>query len=255
MQGHVLRAGLLLLLVIAPQISPAASLTNPLNKHNLSSGADSGHPHAEVPALGGTTEICVFCHTPHGASAQGPLWNRPDITGSFPLYNSPTLVIDDVAGISGYTDDGSVTYPNGSTRLCLSCHDGVTAINVVLDPVSPIEMTGGKAGAVNLSDFLSTAIIDLSTSHPVSFTYNASVRDAILVQKPGLYQLPSLADVPLDGQGRMQCTTCHDPHSDTRVDGLAYPFWRHTTNIVVDAYTDVCNTCHIPAPQIAGPVH
>ena len=73
MHAKVLLASLLLLLVLVPQVSPAASLTNPLNKHNLSSAADSGHPHAEVPALGGTTEICVFCHTPHGASAQGPL--------------------------------------------------------------------------------------------------------------------------------------------------------------------------------------
>lgn len=248
-----------LLLVVASFVGMAftahsAGLTDPLNRHNLSSGADPGHPRAQLPANGGTDEICVFCHTPHSASAKGPLWNRPDVTTSFPLYNSATLVIDDpgVVGDSGYTDDGSVTYPNGASRLCLSCHDGVTAVNVVLSQTTPIEMTG-VAGAASLADLGSTAIVDLATSHPVSFTYNPTVRDAILAQKPGEYQLPLLPDVPLDDQSRMQCTTCHDPHEDTRADGTsAYPFWRHTSG--ADDYTEVCNTCHL-APTGSPSVH
>jgi hypothetical protein len=49
-------------------------------KHNLSTSG-SGTTHA---AAGGTSEVCVFCHTPHGATTaddggtalRAPLWNR-----------------------------------------------------------------------------------------------------------------------------------------------------------------------------------
>ena len=61
-------------------------------KHNLSSVDPnrllssgtlprSGTERDAKAAPGGTSEICVFCHTPHGASSSGtslkaPLWNR-----------------------------------------------------------------------------------------------------------------------------------------------------------------------------------
>src|SRR5574341_1528080 len=61
-------------------------------KHNLSSADPQqllssgvlprpGTARDAESAPGGTSEICVFCHTPHGASATGgafkaPIWNR-----------------------------------------------------------------------------------------------------------------------------------------------------------------------------------
>ena len=69
--------------------------------HNLSSVGQQ----ALNIATGGTatTEVCVFCHTPHGAnlSAPGaaPLWNRSvPTTGSYTMYNSPTF-----AGFPAYS--------------------------------------------------------------------------------------------------------------------------------------------------------
>jgi len=43
-------------------------------KHDLSAGSTGASIKSQSPASGGTTEICVFCHTPHSASPDAPLW-------------------------------------------------------------------------------------------------------------------------------------------------------------------------------------
>lgn len=87
-----------------------------------------------------TTEICVFCHTPHGAdnSAPAPLWNRTLSTS---------------AGYTTYSDLGTTTMDAtsagiGSVSLaCLSCHDGTQAMNAMINTPG-----GGSTGDVNVSD-------------------------------------------------------------------------------------------------------
>lgn len=63
-----------------------------------------------------TSEICVFCHTPHHTNTAvnpAPLWNRGNATTTFTAY--------------GTTIGGSNVTAIGSVSLaCLSCHDGVT---------------------------------------------------------------------------------------------------------------------------------
>ena len=235
----------------------AAPLTNTQNPHNLSSAATHGGPHAADE-----DQICIFCHTPHSAAPDTALSTRPEpSTASFPLYAQPPAIKGDVPGFedptapnrSQYKNDGSVVYPNGASRLCLSCHDGVTAIGILRDGTN-IAMTGG--------DFVSgTAIIDLSMSHPISFVYDNTVltSDILPVRGAGTYQLPPRyqavpfdngVDVPLDSAMRMQCTTCHDPHDDTSLDDPSLPpFWRHETLIdnltYADSYEEVCGQCHL----------
>lgn len=95
-------------------------------KHNLSANRD-------IQAVG-TTEVCIFCHTPHGANpnagGQGtsvgaaPLWNRllPSSL-SFTPYSAPNF---DAAGI----DTGR---PKGVSLACLSCHDGTIAFDAFIN--------------------------------------------------------------------------------------------------------------------------
>lgn len=216
------------------------------NKHDFSVG--SGAPISSSSE----TRVCIFCHTPHGASAQSTLWNRPAPVGAgaFNLNASGTLVIKGTAkGLSGYDNTDITAYPNGATRLCMSCHDGVVAIGTVL--------TGFIAGGDTIRTALVHGVnpnmrIDLATSHPVSFKYDAAVVTEINnVKGAGKYGLPVLTDVPLDGGSRMQCTTCHDPHEDTRDRSLLLadqqpPFWRHVVvGFPNSSYDQVCNTCHI----------
>ncbi len=76
-------------------------------------------------------EVCVYCHTPHGAnnSAGGlgmPLWNRTvNMTLDYELYNIPTTL-----GLAG---EQAVTHPGPASLTCLSCHDGVTAIDSIIN--------------------------------------------------------------------------------------------------------------------------
>lgn len=72
--------------------------------------------------------VCIFCHTPHGARATAPLWNRNDSTASYLPYDSPTL----------NADPGQ---PTGSSKLCLSCHDGTIALGSTA--TGTIAMAGG----------------------------------------------------------------------------------------------------------------
>ncbi len=230
------------------------------NPHNLSSQATHGKLRAVNDGSTDSTRICVYCHTPHGATAQSTLWNRfaPSGMGTFPLYNQTAIAIDDpaIVGTSRYKNDGSVEYPNGATKLCLSCHDGATAVGTLVNGTA-ITMEYSDLNAwvssgspqVNPNVILSPANFNLT--HPVSFVYNGDV--VTHINGPGGksgYALPADPDVRLDGQQRMQCTTCHDPHVDTRNVAYSLPFWRNTDtgfdagNGGNNDYDNTCKECH-----------
>lgn len=259
-----LLAAAALLAGAAAQAAPPASALlgynggNNNNPHNLSSQSQNA-----VKAVS-ETQICIFCHTPHGATPQSILWNRlaPTRMGSFPLYNSTPIAIDDVGirDTSQYKDDGSVEYPNGATKLCLSCHDGATAIGLLADGTA-INMTADFiTDPAKIFDPTLTPpnTEDFSRTHPVSFVYNGMVRDYIngAGGKSG-YKLPTPADplVRLDGQDRMQCTTCHNPHWNTRgaVAGYDLPFWANYSGDEAADYDATCNVCHESPPLVAFP--
>lgn len=231
-------------------------------KHNLSSAAD-GSGYTSPSAGAGTvptrtakasteTQICVFCHTPHGGSSSTkPLWNRKvagaGYTQSYVLYDSSTLDAKQV--------QGSLKQPGGSSKLCLSCHDGTVAIgnvnvlngldksgtaqgtNVIALQSGVTTMPTGSGASTGFTRNLGT---DLTNDHPISISYNDTLSDADgELRKPSLN--PTLIGVrtttvkpklPLqntggstlydpDGAGglspysvdaQVQCTTCHDPH-------------------------------------------
>ena len=209
------------------------------NPHNLSSlNTNVSGTHASA---GGEDRICVFCHTPHGASTTAsPLWNRNDPTGpsgGFPLY-AGALAIKNIAAAKYTNTDASVQYPNGASRMCLSCHDGVSAVGAVIN--------GGSAGN-NLASLTmpASAVIDLSTSHPISFVYNSTVLAGLAAVGETNYQLPAATSkVKLDSQNRMQCTTCHDPHVNTRSATYSLPMWADYTGNDNSDYSDTCDQCH-----------
>jgi hypothetical protein len=252
---------------------PNTLLTNPLNRHNMAARASGGHGGIKAALSGGTDQICIFCHTPHSAEpVDGPLWNRIDPAGPFPLYGGSLAIKDSYgAGIQAQAQYGTGTYPNGSSRLCMSCHDGVTAIGVgLLRDGSDIAMVGSAGHELDpdgsLFDSLST-VIDLATSHPISFVYSDTVAGLIEAAYDAqfgagsYFQGPSAFDPavssPLDRQERMQCTTCHNPHYDTRLsDPLRPPFWQNTFGSnATEEYQNVCNQCHLGTPAGVPPLH
>ncbi len=190
----------------APVALHAASIS--ISKHNLSSrgvGLMSSH---DGP------EICVFCHTPHSASPQNPLWNRTSSGVTYTPYSSTTL-------------KASVGQPTGSSRLCLSCHDGTIALGQLRNRSTPILMKGGVTTLPPGRGNLGT---DLSDDHPISFRY-----DAALAAADGQLRTPPMSgQVHLDARGELQCTACHDPHSDANGNFL----------VMNNAGSALCVTCH-----------
>jgi len=131
-----------------------------------------------TPGVGGTEEVCVFCHTPHGSdtSAPAPLWNKVLPTAaSFTTYDA----------LGTATLDGQIDLNEGGISLaCLSCHDGTTALDLVLNaPTTTQGIYRYDAAGANLSTgVLMTALPngvspvpvldkDLRNDHPVGVQY------------------------------------------------------------------------------------
>ena len=134
-------------------------------KHNLStSGTGSFHVDA-----GETDEICVFCHTPHGAdtSVGVVLWNRAVNTGGYTMYSSDTI------------NNPQALQPEGVSLACLSCHDGTLAFDQLINgpgpgdynPAAPSRAWAFVFGNNDLGGAGITEIgQDLSNDHPVSIS-------------------------------------------------------------------------------------
>ena len=141
------------------------------------------------------SEICLFCHAPHHGTGDTPLWNHTLSKVSYTPYASSTA-------------KATVGQPTGSSRLCLSCHDGTVALGMLSSRSRPIDM---QRGVTTLPSGASNLGTDLSDDHPISFTY-----DHALVTANGQLKDPAtLTDrVRLDHNKQLQCTSCHDPHSN-----------------------------------------
>jgi len=71
-------------------------------------------------------EVCVYCHTPHGANSTvraAPLWNRTMRTTTYQTY--------DLLNTSSLTQP--VSQPGVNSLTCLSCHDGQTAVDSIIN--------------------------------------------------------------------------------------------------------------------------
>lgn len=139
--------------------------------------------------------VCIFCHTPHRAASDTPLWNRTASAANYTPYSSSTA-----KAVMGQ--------PTGASKLCLSCHDGTVALGMVSSRSTPIQM---QSGVTTLPPGPSRLGTDLSDDHPVSITYDNGLASANgQLRPPG-----TLTDkVRLDHNRQMQCTSCHDSHDN-----------------------------------------
>ncbi len=160
------------------------------------------------------SRVCIFCHAPHNTAGMRPLWNRELSVSSYRIYQSSTL-------------DARPGQPTGSSKLCLSCHDGTIALGSVLSRADRIRMIGGDFIPAGLSN-LGT---DLSDDHPISFAYTSGLAAADR-------QLADPATLPhairLDRRSQLQCTSCHDPHHNR------YGQFLQMSN----EYGALCTACH-----------
>jgi predicted CXXCH cytochrome family protein len=160
-------------------------------------------------------QVCIFCHAPHNATGQTPLWNRDMPPTHYRIYRSSTT-------------DARIDQPSGPSKMCLSCHDGALALGLVASrPVNePIVMSRRTIppGPADLTQ-------DLSDDHPIGFRF-----DRALFNKDGQLRNPDLVskELPMGAHNEVHCTTCHDPHDNSLGDFLRIP----------DRRSAICLSCH-----------
>ena len=150
---------------------------------------------------------CVFCHAPRSHSLSLGSWidDQPENILVYP-YDRP----------SGETPAGR---PDGASLTCLGCHDGTIALGDIVSRTASAEAARGDT-RTNFSD-----------GHAVSLPYEpGDSGSGLSLVSRGM--LPE--QVQLDERGKIQCTTCHDPHDDT------------FGNFLVMEYSDktLCVACH-----------
>lgn len=263
--NRLLACALLATSLLGPGIALAANTSDVANTlHNLSTSG-TGTVRA---AVGSTTEICVFCHTPHGATTfpGSPLWNRQVSGQTYTVYTSSSLDAEDIAG--------QLDQPGGSSKLCLSCHDGTLALGTVnvtggqtavTFPMTGTETDGTMpVGAGTATGFSRDLGIELRNDHPISLTFDTTLATTdgelfdpataahIGIASPGLRPTVPLETIGVDPGGQIQCATCHDAHVRDATATASIKFLRlnrfQQAAPVVGAFSStndiICLACH-----------
>lgn len=199
---------------IASSVNSFAVITN--SKHDFSSKSWAAN------------EICIVCHTPHNAvaSTDAPLWNHTYSTTTFTMYSNANT-------ING-TIDAS---PSSTSKMCLSCHDGATAI----------DSYGGNTGTIllNTTNFPNTKAnlgSGLGNDHPISISFTSTTATA----DNELYD-PSTTNVTaLSGtikskmlySDKVECSSCHDVHNSGASSTNGHML------LVSNTSSALCLTCH-----------
>ncbi len=211
-----------------------------VGSHNLSGSSPNPGYQTDEP------EICVFCHTPHGASSAGPLWNKPLTGGPFTHYTVDMINNGDLL------ENPNRTVSNQSL-LCLSCHDGTASVNTVINlpntRSTPITTSAsGDSFTPILPGFMGSPFqpaldTDLTNDHPISFSYDTAKADLNLAPKLRTVAQAQTAGVRFFGAGNyVECSTCHDPHVNYSASGdPAYTPFLITPN----TGSALCFACHV----------
>jgi len=225
----------------AALMAGASSIVN--TKHDLSVVSTGATIKSRITASGGTTEICVFCHTPHTATTDAPLWNRANPVGSYMTYTSDVLSALNYPAIEDPLSVGASGYQvHVKTRICMSCHDGTIALGSLVNlPTGislPIPMQGAVGGKMpsTAAGYLGT---DLRDDHPVAVIHDPA-RDpelqAITGSNVRVYTLAAGRVTPTNSNGGyVECTSCHDVHDNQFGKFL----------VKSNANSDLCRTCHL----------
>ncbi len=210
----------LLLFLVAAGLGLSAQTSVVNTKHNLSAGGTAYSAGAATTY----TQVCKFCHSPHGANVADkqlvPLWGHANTTQLFTMYASnPNQTLKTTAIDS---------QPSGPSLACLSCHDGTVAVNarytygdataprwtygnmndtnasVIADFDVTTDAKGNKMGTLKHSIAGETKN-DLSTVHPIAIKYDTTANTQLVANPVGVKLF----------NGKVQCASCHDAHGTT----------------------------------------
>ena len=183
---------------------------------------------------------CVFCHTPHHASTDSqldynPLWSHKTTTAFYQPYQSVTFNLSMYGGTDPLT---------GPSRLCMSCHDGQTAID---DHSFTSDSNSSASYALSGNHVVGSQT--QATDHPIGFDYT-------LAQQANPTSINPASASWMGGTGTvaaslhkgtiMTCATCHDVHNKVNAvnspaaDGKTYNWLVRSPQ----SGSQLCLTCH-----------
>lgn len=234
MRGPAIR---LVAAVLLAGVQPAAALSIRNSKHDLSASSTTTGPKATTEA-----QLCVFCHTPHKPNPNVPLWNKVQTTQAFTFYSSNYLNT-----YLQFSTPAPAAMNGTITKMCLSCHDGITAIGGVYNlngAPGTITMSGPLGAAANLGT-------NLGDDHPVLYPVSPGsgiAQDPEIVLPPAGDRVKIYDPVthrpqatPASG-GLVECGSCHDPHDNQFGKFL----------VKSNANAAICTTCHAKTGFAAG---
>ncbi len=186
-------------------------------------GAITSSVHDLRVIIGDDDQICGVCHSPHDVTnpngdPAAPLWGHVTDTTGYTMYSSPNVL--------------DVGTPSGISKLCLGCHDGVTALSAYHNYLGTNASTIAAGGDVSKV---------LTSTHPISTPYEAQLGYRAEDQPfaTGLIQ-----DFLGGGAGgNVECSTCHDVHNNT--EGGEVAAGAASLLRINNANSALCFGCHI----------
>jgi len=183
--------------------------------------------------------VCAFCHTPHhayttdmaGAESADylPLWSHELTAKTYTGYASDTL--------QAIVGDPLI----GPSRLCMSCHDGVIAVDTHYQNLgvnkTGAQLTGDDFSLLPAASGAVGAGTSLAGDHPIGFDYVAAqiadqtaggglaagikVAETSFFQADGgpttIHIVDTLFGVAGGAKTIMTCATCHEVHNKDNV--------------------------------------
>ncbi len=141
------------------------------------------------------TKICTICHVPHRRRKDtryegGLSWNPKVTTFTYNIFNS--FWSSSLTGVHDTSYTAPITnrqggLPDGLSKLCLSCHDGIIAPDI------------------------------FTLHHFISVDYDMTkteLRDPDLTQMGVSGPISEVLD-----NGKIQCSSCHDAHDEESIAG------------------------------------
>lgn len=147
----------------------------------------------------------------------------------------------------------TVPQPSSASLACLSCHDGVTAINQTFSGQGDGTYTGGSAVVTAAGLANGTIGTDLTTTHPVSITYDETLAatpgadlfsPSTTLQWGGNLVGQTIKKALLHNGTQMECSSCHDPHQvsgDSKTSGIMVRISGVDSS---NRGSTLCRTCH-----------